>query len=136
MSRLCFVNDHLSNGNVPATVPAKPDPLPNDVKIWMDEATDGAIFLVSEAIKSTHLSSDILRSILYVFLQQEQHIMRKWEDDDLPNKPSNVMIGMVAARRHFGTSVRVFFSHCGKGSVNEAKYHGVPLLGMAIFVDQ
>lgn len=33
-------------------------------------------------------------------------------------------------------NIKLFISHCGKGGISEARYHGVPILGMAIFADQ
>lgn len=33
-------------------------------------------------------------------------------------------------------NVKLFISHCGKGGVSEARYHGVPILGLPIFADQ
>lgn len=33
-------------------------------------------------------------------------------------------------------NIVLFISHCGKGGLSEAKYHGVPVLGMPILADQ
>lgn len=147
---LIFVNSHISQGNAPATMPSiievsgiqvkeKPDPLPNDVQKWLDDAEHGAIFFsLGSNIKSSQISSDKLQFILSAFAKLKQRILWKWEDDELPNKPDNVMIGKWLPQDDIlaHKNIRVFFSHCGKGSVNEAKYHGVPILGMAMFGDQ
>lgn len=33
-------------------------------------------------------------------------------------------------------NVKLFISHCGKGGISEARYHGVPILGIPVFADQ
>ena len=62
----------------------------------------------------------------------------KWEDDNLPGKPDNVMIGKWLPQDDVlaHPNIRLFISHCGKGSINEAKHHGVPILALPVFGDQ
>lgn len=62
----------------------------------------------------------------------------KWENNEMPNKPANVLIGkwMPQSEILSHPNTRLFISHCGLGSVTEAKYHGVPVLGLPIFADQ
>lgn len=68
-----------------------------------------------------------------VFSKLKQQIVWKWETDDIPaNKPDNVhmlkwlpQIDLLAQPQ-----IRFFISHCGAGGVYEAKFHGVPILGM------
>lgn len=68
-----------------------------------------------------------------VFAELKQIIIWKWESDDIPiGKPDNVFmfkwlpqIDLLAQ-----SQIRFFISHCGTGGVYEAKFYGVPILGM------
>lgn len=62
----------------------------------------------------------------------------KWESDTLEGKPANVMIGKWLPQDDIlaHENVKLFISHCGLGSAVEAKYHGVPIVGVPIFADQ
>lgn len=120
----------------------RPDALPERIQRFLDDANEGAIyFSLGSNVNSATLPAEKLAAILSVFRQCSQRIIWKWETDALPVghvQPTNVMIAKwlpqddILAHRN----VRVFISHCGKGSVAEAKYHGVPILGMAIYGDQ
>ena len=62
----------------------------------------------------------------------------KWESDELEGKPENVFIGKWLPQDDIlaHPNMKAFISHCGLGSVAEAKYHGVPVVGMPIGIDQ
>lgn len=72
------------------------------------------------------------------FSKLKQRVIFKWESDELPEKPDNVLIGNWLPQNDILASprVKVFVSHCGLGSVVESKYHGVPIVAMPIFADQ
>lgn len=71
------------------------------------------------------------------FKSIKQRIVWKFETE-LPNKPDNVIVGKWLPQNDIlaHPSVKVFVSHCGKGGVTEAKYHGVPVLGIPLFAEQ
>lgn len=88
-------------------------------------------------IKSSQLSSEKRSALLRTFSKIKQKILWKFEED-LPNKPANVMISKWLPQDDVLShpNVVLFISHCGKGGLSEAKYHGVPVLGIPIFGDQ
>lgn len=147
---LVMVSSHFSQSSPMATFPAlleisgiqiekNPNPLPLEIQSFLDGATEGAIFFsFGSNVKSADMSDEKRRVILKVFGALKQRVLWKWEDDNLPGKPSNVMIGKWLPQNDVlaHPNVRLFISHCGKGSVNEARYHGVPILAMPVFGDQ
>lgn len=147
---LVFVTSHLSQSHPSANFPSlievsgmhikkNPNPLPTDIKQWLDNATDGAIFFsLGSNINSADLSAEKRQIILNVLSGFKERVLWKFEDEHLPGQPKNVMIGKWLPQDDIlaHPNVKVFISHCGKGSVNEAKYHGVPILGMPMFADQ
>lgn len=62
----------------------------------------------------------------------------KWESDTLDRKSDNVLIGKWLPQDDIlaHKNIKLFISHCGLGSIVEAKYHGVPIVGIAVFGDQ
>lgn len=148
---LVMVSSHLSLGSPMPLMPgllevggiqAKrvPDPLPDGVRQWMDDADDNGViyFSLGTIANSVQMPAAKVQMFLRVFGRLKQRVLWKWEGDELTNRPANVMTASwlpqddVLAHR----KVRLFVSHCGMGGLNEAKYHGVPILGMPIFGDQ
>lgn len=88
-------------------------------------------------VQSSDLSEEKLSIFLNKFKSIKQRIIWKFETD-LPNKPDNVIIGKWLPQNDIlaHPNVKVFISHCGKGGVTEAKYHGVPVLGIPLFAEQ
>lgn len=88
-------------------------------------------------VRSSDLSEEKLSIFLNKFKSIKQKIVWKFETD-LPNKPDNVIVGKWLPQNDIlaHPNVKVFISHCGKGGVTEAKYHGVPVLGIPLFAEQ
>ncbi|KFB48223.1 AGAP007588-PA-like protein [Anopheles sinensis] len=120
-------------------IKAKPDPLPKDIQEWLDGAEHGVVyFCLGSNLKSADLPQVKLDAILNTFAQLKQRVLWKWESESIPNAPPNVLSKSwlpqddVLAHKN----VILFISHGGLGGVTEAKYHGVPVLGIPIFADQ
>lgn len=62
----------------------------------------------------------------------------KWESNELEGKPDNVFINKWLPQDDIlaHPNLKVFISHCGLGSVVEAKFHGVPIVGIPLGIDQ
>lgn len=63
----------------------------------------------------------------------------KWESDEIPiQMPNNVLTLKWLPQNDIlaHPSIRLFISHCGLGGVAEARFYGVPILGIPLFGDQ
>ncbi|XP_058066943.1 UDP-glycosyltransferase UGT5-like [Anopheles bellator] len=118
----------------------KPDPLPEDIREWLDGASEhGAVyFCLGSNLKSSDLPPAKLDAILKTFAKLKQRVLLKWESDTIPNAPPNVLskawLPQDDVLAH--PNVKLFISHGGLGGTSEAKYHGVPVLGIPIFAEQ
>ncbi|XP_037031394.1 UDP-glucosyltransferase 2-like [Bradysia coprophila] len=146
---LVLVSQHFS-GHVPEAllpnvieieglhVEKEPSPLPTDIKYFLDSATDGAIFFsLGSSVNSSELPPEKISVILHKFQKMKLKILWKFETD-LPKLPDNVKIAKWLPQNDIlaHPNVRLFISHCGKGGITEAKFHGVPILAIPIFADQ
>ncbi|GAB0090842.1 hypothetical protein DMENIID0001_056070 [Sergentomyia squamirostris] len=147
---LALINSHFSQTSPRANVPAVVDvggvhiedegePLSPNVQEFLDSATEGAIlFTFGSNIKTSFLPEEKIRIILDTFGTFRQKVLFKWEESDLPGKPDNVLISKWMPQRNIlaHRNIKLFVTHGGLGSVAEAKYFGVPIVGVPFFNDQ
>lgn len=91
------------------------------------------VFTFGGNIESADMNKEKLQMFFNVFAKLKQKIIWKWESDEIPaGKPENVHMvkWLPQADLLAQPQVRFFISHCGIGGIFEAKYHGVPILGL------
>ncbi|XP_017479991.1 PREDICTED: UDP-glucuronosyltransferase 2B1-like [Rhagoletis zephyria] len=116
-----------------------PKPLPTDLQTFLDEAEYGVIyFSFGTQVKTKDIPLEKLQIFIDVFRQLKQRVLWKFDNDSFPNLPANVMIKKWLPQNDIlaHPNVRTFLSHGGLFGLQEAVYHGVPLLGMPFFFDQ
>ncbi|XP_069681643.1 UDP-glycosyltransferase UGT5-like isoform X1 [Periplaneta americana] len=146
---LVFVNTHFSLDYpcplLPAMVPvggihiATPDPLPPAMKKFLDGAKQGAIFMsLGSNIRSDQMKTDKVRAFVEAFAELPHRVLWKWESDQLPGQPENLMVGKWMPQNDIlaHPNIRLFISHAGMLSTQEAVYHGVPVVGVPFLADQ
>ncbi|KAJ4429514.1 hypothetical protein ANN_21683, partial [Periplaneta americana] len=75
-------------------VKTQPDPLPQDLQQFLDEANEGVIyFSLGSNARSDHMPEEKIRVFLEVFSEVSIKVLWKWESDILPGQPSNVRTG-------------------------------------------
>ncbi|KFB52355.1 AGAP011564-PA-like protein [Anopheles sinensis] len=147
---MVLLNHHVSKGSPRPYIPTmvevgglqikeKPLPLPEDVQRWIDGAEHGVIFFsLGTNLLSSSMPPEKLDAILETFRKLKQRVIWKWDTQDMPNKPDNVMLKDWLPQDDIlaHPNVRLFIMHGGLGGIAEALYHGVPLVGIPMFGDQ
>lgn len=116
-----------------------PNPLPADIKQFLDGATHGAIyFSLGSQVKSQNMPAEKLKAFLDVFASMKQRVLWKFEDDRITKLPKNVMIKKWMPQNDIlaHPNVKVFITHGGLFGTQESVYHGVPMLGIPAYGDQ
>nr|QBQ34577.1 UDP-glycosyltransferase UGT381B1 [Diaphorina citri] len=117
-----------------------PKPLPQNLKDWIEGAKDGVIyFSLGTNMQSASLQEDKRKAIVDSFKQFPRHrIIWKWEEDILPDLPSNVMCRKWLPQHDIlaHPKVKLFIMQGGLQSSQEAIHFGVPMIGIPFFADQ
>ncbi|XP_076643748.1 UDP-glucosyltransferase 2 [Halictus rubicundus] len=113
-------------------------PLPEDLKRFVDSATEGFIYF---SLGSNAMSSDLPKETLQVFLDVFAKLPYKivWKfEKDMPNKPDNIFVGKWLPQQSIlaHPNVKMFIYQGGLQSSEEAVHFSVPLLGFPILADQ
>ncbi|XP_315767.4 UDP-glycosyltransferase UGT5 [Anopheles gambiae] len=118
-----------------------PKPLPSELQNFIENAPQGAVlFAMGTNFKSKMFTAERQAMFLEAFAHlPEYRFLWKFDDDQLPRKASsNVLIRSWLPQNDIlaQPKVRAFITHCGLMSTQEATYHGVPMIGIPIYVDQ
>ncbi|KAI9554593.1 UDP-glycosyltransferase 208B2 [Daphnia sinensis] len=121
-----------------------PKSLPDDLEKFVNGSGDAGCIIVSFGtyIKNSALPDDVRRLFLSTFARLPQCVLWKWEDDKnikhIEPIPSNVklMSWLPQADLLGHPKMRLFITHGGVNSIQEAVYHNVPLIILPVLVDQ
>ncbi|XP_067012315.2 UDP-glycosyltransferase UGT5 [Anabrus simplex] len=113
--------------------------LPEDIQKYMDEAEHGVVyFSLGSNVKNKDMPLAMRQAFLDTFAKLKQKVLWKWEADAIPGLPDNVRIGKWMPQNDIlaHPNLRLFITHSGLLSTQEATYHGVPLLAVPVMADQ
>ncbi|XP_038209882.1 UDP-glycosyltransferase UGT5-like [Zerene cesonia] len=113
--------------------------LPKELEKILNESRNGVVYVnFGSNVRSSELPENKKRAFLNVFKRLKHTVLWKWEDDNMPDKPPNVIIRKWFPQRKIlaHPNVKLFIGHGGLMSTQEAIYHGVPVAGMPIYADQ
>jgi len=117
----------------------KPKPLPSEIQTFLDGAEHGAIYIsFGSFLRSSMMPPLKYEAMLDVFRRINQRVLWKWESDEIPNIPPNVMVKKwlpqsdVLAHKN----VKLFICHGGLFGLQEAVYNAVPMIVFPFYGDQ
>lgn len=119
----------------------KPKQLPLGLQTYLDNATKGCVYVnFGSIVNSDDLDKNEVEHILSVFQKLDPvKVLWKFENTSwLTNMPSNIKFVKWVPQQDIlaHKNVKVFISHGGLQSSEEALYFGVPVLGIPFFGDQ
>ncbi|KAH8248174.1 hypothetical protein KR038_003989, partial [Drosophila bunnanda] len=117
----------------------KPKPLPEDIRQFIEDSPEGVIyFSMGSNVKSKDLPQETRDTLLKTFAKLKQRVLWKFEDDEMPGKPANVLIKKWFPQPDIlaHPNVKMFITHGGLLSTTESVYFGKPVLGLPCFYDQ
>ncbi|KAL1130745.1 hypothetical protein AAG570_011986 [Ranatra chinensis] len=147
---LVLMNTHPSMGYAVPTSPhfiqvggisiVPNKPLPEDLKTYLDSATDGFVYfsLGSNIAVSNLLRGERLRSFTRALGSLKQKVVWKWEKDDFHEKPGNTITAPWFPQQDIlgHKNCRLFITQGGIVSLTEALNYAVPVVGIPVFIDQ
>ena len=118
----------------------KPKPLDDGpLKKFLDESENGVIYMsFGSNVQSTDLGLEVQRMFLNVFRSLKYNFIWKFESDDLPDKPKNVMIQkwLPQADLLAHPNVKLFITQGGQQSMEETIDREVPTIVIPFLGDQ
>ncbi|XP_071455781.1 UDP-glycosyltransferase UGT5-like [Hetaerina americana] len=148
---LAVLNNHLSINQARPLVPClieagglhikPPKELPKDLKAFLDGANkDGVIyFSLGSILRSSRLPKETRDQLIDAFSRVKQRVLWKWEGENpIPGQSINVRLEKWVPQQDVlaHPNVKMFISHGGLLSFQEAASRGVPIIGIPHYGDQ
>ncbi|XP_076046778.1 UDP-glucosyltransferase 2-like [Oratosquilla oratoria] len=115
-------------------------PLPQDLEEWVQGAGEHGFiyFSLGSVAQTSDIPEKLLLTLLRAFGRLPQRVLMKWNEDHLEGLPDNVRLSKWLPQQDIlaHPKIQLFITHGGLNSIQEALYHGVPVLGMPIISDQ
>ncbi|XP_021957851.1 UDP-glucuronosyltransferase 2B4 isoform X2 [Folsomia candida] len=107
--------------------------LPKDLDDFISGAKDGVIlFSLGSIVKAKNMPESTRKAFINVFAKLKQRVIWKWEVETMEDLPKNVKLIRWAPQQDIlaHKNIRLFITHGGLLSTQEAVYHGVPLIDL------
>ncbi|XP_069693019.1 UDP-glucosyltransferase 2-like [Periplaneta americana] len=119
-------------------IKSRHEPLPQILQDFLDGAQGFIYFSLGVSIKGEMIDSEKLKLFVDAFSELPLRILWKFETNKMGDLPSNIRIEkwlpQDAILAH--PNIRMFITHCGRLSMLEAVYRGVPVVGIPLIMDQ
>ncbi|XP_050423741.1 UDP-glycosyltransferase UGT4-like [Adelges cooleyi] len=113
--------------------------LPQNIQSFMDSAPEGVIlFSFGSVVNLSDLPKVKLDAIITVLAKLKQKIIIKWSPDENIKLPSNIITEAWIPQQDIlaHSNLKLFITHGGLHSLEEATYYAVPVVGVPFFADQ
>ncbi|TRY74075.1 hypothetical protein TCAL_06710 [Tigriopus californicus] len=113
--------------------------LPKDIQKWMDEAEHGVIYVsFGSILTGSNMPLEKQQQLMNTLGRLKQRVIWKWETEEMTNKPSNILLKNWCPQQDIlaHPNAKLFITHGGLLSTQEALFHGVPMIYMPGFADQ
>jgi glucuronosyltransferase len=113
--------------------------LPKDLDNFLSGAKDGFIYFSLGTVSLGKSMPEHVRQVFVkVFSKLKQRVLWKYETEEMPDLPKNVKLGKWLPQQDIlaHPNIKIFITHGGLLSTQEASYHGTPLIGFPIGFDQ
>ncbi|XP_004076252.1 UDP-glucuronosyltransferase 1-5 [Oryzias latipes] len=114
------------------------EPLPADLEKFVQSSGEHGVIIMTLGTLVNALPQDVANEIAEVFSKMPQKVIWKHKGDRPSTLGNNTLIvDWMPQKDLLGhPQVKVFVAHGGTNGVQEAIYHGVPVLGIPLFFDQ
>lgn len=114
----------------------------------MKGSGDAGFIIVSfgSILRGSKMPEEVRKIFVHTFARLKQRVIWKWEEDSIRNRSSTVvsdvpdnvlLVPWLPQQDLLGhPKARLFITHAGIFSNQEAVYHGVPLIAIPVFADQ
>uniref|UniRef100_A0A6P7G3E2 UDP-glucuronosyltransferase n=1 Tax=Diabrotica virgifera virgifera TaxID=50390 RepID=A0A6P7G3E2_DIAVI len=116
-----------------------PKKLPNEMQTFLDEAKEGVIyFSLGTNVNPSSLGNATVEAIVSALEKRKEKVLWKWDDTAFSSKPANFKVGKWFSQQDIlaHPNVKLFITHAGLLSLQEAVYNAVPVLTLPVFADQ
>ncbi|XP_031426690.1 UDP-glucuronosyltransferase 2B13-like [Clupea harengus] len=116
--------------------PAKP--LPQDLEDFVQSSGDHGVILMSLGTLVSAISGDIAKDIAAAFAELPQKVIWRHVGERPSTLGNNTLLVKWMPQNDLlgHPKIRAFVAHGGTNGLQEAIYHGVPVVGIPVFFDQ
>ncbi len=107
-----------------------PHPLSSEFESFMQKGMKKGVVLVSFGTFAQGVPDSVRAMMMDVFSKLEQNVIWKWDGPPMKDVPDNVMLTKWVPQQDIlgHPATKLFISHVGQSSVQEAVYHGKPVV--------
>uniref|UniRef100_A0A8D3AG55 UDP glucuronosyltransferase 5 family, polypeptide A2 n=2 Tax=Scophthalmus maximus TaxID=52904 RepID=A0A8D3AG55_SCOMX len=115
-----------------------PKPLPEDLEQFVQSSGDHGVIIMTLGTLVGKLPQDVAEEIAAAFAQLPQKVVWRYMGQRPASLGNNtLLVDWLPQNDLLGhPKTRVFICHGGTNGVQEAIYHGVPIVGLPLFFDQ
>lgn len=118
-----------------------PSPLPPDLEEWVSGAGEAGAIVFSlgyTGYEANTVPPHIMEAFVNAFARLPQRVLLRFNAARLSVIPDNVKVLEWFPQHDLlaHPNTRLFVTHCGQNGLNEAVYHGVPIVALPVFADQ